>query len=33
MHKLTYKMDLHKQTPEGKQTLYGYLLEQVHGAR
>ena len=30
MHKLTYKMDLIKETPEGKQTLYGYLLEQVY---
>ena len=29
MHKLTYKMDLYKQTPDGQQTLYGYLLEQV----
>ena len=29
MHKLTYKMDLTKETREGKQTLYGYLLEQT----
>ena len=31
MHKLTYKMDLLKETPEGQQTLYGYLLS--HTAR
>ena len=31
MHKLTYKMDLVKQTPTGEQTLYGYLWEQVFG--
>ena len=31
MHKLTYKMDLTKVTPEGEQTLYGYLWEQVFG--
>ena len=30
MHKLTYKMDLIKETPEGKQTLYGYLLEKTY---
>ena len=30
MHKLTYKMDLTKQTPDGRQTLYGYLLEQTY---
>lgn len=29
MHKLTYKMDLTKVTPEGKQTLYGYLWDMV----
>jgi hypothetical protein len=33
MHKLTYKMDLLKETPDGEQTLYGYLLEQVHQTR
>lgn len=33
MHKLTYKMDLYKETPEGKQTLYGFLLEQVFQER
>ncbi len=33
LHKLTYKMDLFKETPDGAQTLYGYLLEQVHGTR
>ena len=32
MHKLTYKMDLLKETPDGQQTLYGYLLEQVNAA-
>lgn len=31
MHKLTYKMDLTKTTPDGEQTLYGYLWEQVFG--
>ena len=31
MHKLTYKMDLHKTTPEGNLTLYGYLWQQVFG--
>lgn len=30
MHKLTYKMDLKKQTKDGKLTLYGYLLERVY---
>jgi len=29
MHKLTYKMDLHKTTPDGQMTLYGYLLKAV----
>lgn len=29
MHKLTYKMDLQKQTPDGKLTLYGYLWQMV----
>lgn len=33
MHKLTYKMDLIKETPEGEQTLYGYLLDQVFQTR
>ena len=33
MHKLTYKMDLHKTTADGKQTLYGYLLDQVFNVR
>lgn len=28
-HKLTYKMDLQKETETGKLTLYGYLLKQV----
>ncbi len=31
MHKLTYKMDLQKQTPEGELTLYGWLLQWVSG--
>lgn len=31
MHKLTYKMDLHKTTQEGELTLYGYLWQQVFG--
>ena len=31
MHKLTYKMDLHKYTEDGQLTLYGYLLEAVYG--
>lgn len=30
MHKLTYKMDLKKKTPEGQLTLYGYLYNQVY---
>ena len=29
MHKLTYKMDLAKVTPDGRQTLYGYLWDMV----
>ena len=33
MHKLTYKMDLMKETAEGKQTLYGYLLDMVYGKK
>ncbi len=28
MHKLTYKMDLYKQTPDGQPTLYGWLMQQ-----
>lgn len=31
MHKLTYKMELQKETPDGRQTLYGYLWGQVYG--
>lgn len=30
MHKLTYKMDLQKETPDGQLTLYGYLWNQVY---
>lgn len=30
MHKLTYKMELQKETAEGKMTLYGYLLKTVY---
>lgn len=33
MHKLTYKMDLFKTTPEGEQTLYGYLWDMVYGEK
>ena len=33
MHKLTYKMDLQKKTPEGQLTLYGYLLNEVYGSK
>lgn len=29
MHKLTYKMDLHRYTPDGKLTMYGYLYDLV----
>ena len=29
MHKLTYKMDLTKVTPDGRQTLYGFLWDMV----
>ena len=31
MHKLTYKMDLQKQTENGELTLYGYLWKMVDG--
>lgn len=31
MHKLTYKMELGKKTPDGQKTLYGYLWNQVFG--
>ena len=31
MHKLTYKMELRKATPDGQKTLYGYLWDQVYG--
>ena len=31
MHKLTYKMELQKETPDGQKTLYGYLWDQVYG--
>ena len=30
MHKLTYKMDLHKSTDDGQLTLYGYLYSWVY---
>lgn len=30
MHKLTYKIDLQKETTEGEMTLYGYLLKTVY---
>ncbi len=30
IHKLTYKMDLQKQTPDGRDTLYGFLLKDVY---
>ena len=33
MHKLTYKMDLSQTTPDGKLTLYGYLLNQVYAEK
>ena len=33
IHKLTYKMDLQKVTPDGQLTLYGYLWNQVFDAR
>lgn len=26
-HKLTYKIQLHKTTPEGKKTFYGHIME------
>ncbi len=29
IHKLTYKMDLHKVTEDGQETLYGHLLKEV----
>ena len=31
MHKLTYKMDLYKQTKDGQDTLYGRLLKDILG--
>lgn len=31
MHKLTYKMDLYRQTSDGRLTLFGYLWNQVFG--
>ena len=31
MHKLTYKMDLTKETDDGQMTLYGYLHKMVYG--
>lgn len=33
MHKLTYKMELKKNTDAGELTLYGYLLKMVYGDR
>ena len=33
MHKLTYKMDLQKQTPDGQDTLYGRLLKEVEAEK
>lgn len=33
MHKLTYKMDLQKQTKDGKDTLYGHLLKEIYGEK
>ena len=33
MHKLTYKMDLHKKTEDGQLTVYGYLHQIVEQAR
>ena len=29
MHKLTYKLDLKKETDDGKLTLYGYLYNKT----
>lgn len=31
IHKLTYKMELRKQTEDGRDTLYGFLLKGVYG--
>ncbi len=31
LHKLTYKIDLYKQTPDGSPTLYAHLLQMVFG--
>lgn len=33
MHKLTYKMDLRKQTEDGQMTMYGYLVKMVEDNR
>lgn len=30
-HKLTYKIQLQKVTPEGKKTFYGHILEEFLG--
>ena len=31
MHKLTYKMDLKKETDAGELTMYGFLYQEVFG--
>lgn len=33
LHKLTYKIDLTEQTPDGAQTLYAYLLQMMAGVK
>ena len=33
MHKLTYKMELMKETADGELTLYGFLCKQVYGEK
>ena len=31
IHKLTYKIDLKKETADGEETLYAHLLREVYG--
>ena len=31
IHKLTYKIDLKKETADGQETLYAHLLREVYG--
>ena len=33
IHKLTYKIDLKKETADGQETLYAHLLREVYGSK